>query len=579
MMAFCAVLVRVGTLQIADAADLSAAGLSQRVRPDKLPADRGAILDRNGINLALSVPQNFIYADPLAVKDKAGAARALAPLLGVDEATLERQLNGKGRFVYLAHEVTDQITEALKALKAVEPTKALLTGIEALPEPKRFYPSGDVARSVLGDVAVGGIGSAGLEQLFDAQLQGKEGELRREVDGNGRTIPSGESEYVAPTPGHQIVTTLDRNLQYFAEQALIGQVDAVRATGGMVVVEEVGTGNILAMANVQRDAKGVATTKANLSITAPFEPGSIMKVVTMATALEAGLVTPETQIPVPNRYVYDKGSPWEKAFKDAEDHPDAVWSVQHIFAQSSNVGTIKVAEKLGREGLDAGLRNFGFGQRTAVSLPNESKGLYPPLSKWSNTSLPTMAIGQGLSVTALQMLSAYEAVANGGVSRTPRIVAATIDPDGSRHDVPIPAGRRVVSAQTAATMNQMMQDVVKEGTGTNAAIPGYTVAGKTGTALKAQSNGTYLDANNRAHYTSSFAGFVPAEAPKLAILVVIDDPGAANAYYAAEVAAPLFQKVGQESLRQLRIPPIAATEIRDQEPPAAAAPTAATGPR
>jgi len=289
-------------------------------------------------------------------------------------------------------------------------------------------------------------------------------------------------------------------------------------------------------------------------VTDPFEPGSVNKVIAIAAAVEAGLVTPDTKVDVPAELVQDRGSKYEKRFHDSHPHGNEVMTVQQVLAQSSNIGTIQIAEMLQKQRLDAAFRNFGLGSRTGINFPGESKGLYLPLKSWSGTSLPTMAIGQGVAVTAVQMLSVYAAIANNGRYVTPRLVSGTIEADGTRHALPVPEGRQVISANTARQMNGMLRDVITEGTGKQAGIPGYEVAGKTGTAQKPQANGQYKDDNGITHYTSSFVGFVPADNPKVVILVMIDDP-AGDLYYASDVAAPLFQTVGQLALTQLRIPP------------------------
>jgi cell division protein FtsI (penicillin-binding protein 3) len=395
-----------------------------------------------------------------------------------------------------------------------------------------------------------------LETQANALLTGKPGELRREVDQKDRTIPSGRSEYVPATPGEAVVTTIDRALQYAVEQKTVEQVKAVNANGGMALAMDLTNGDIVAMANVTKDPTTgeVLTTSANLAVTDPFEPGSVNKVIPIAAALEAGVVRPDTQISVPGEYVYDRGGKYEKRFHDSHPHGDEVLTVQQILAQSSNIGTIKITELLQKQRLDEAFRNFGLGARTGINFPSESKGLYRALKDWSGTSLPTMAIGQGVAVTAVQMLSVYATIANGGRYLTPRLVSATMDADGTRHQLPVQSGRQVISAGTAQQLNSMLRDVIKEGTGVKAGIPGYLVAGKTGTAQKPQSNGQYKDDKGITHYTSSFVGFVPADSPKLAILVMIDDP-AGDLYYASDVAAPLFQTVGQLALTQLRIPP------------------------
>jgi cell division protein FtsI (penicillin-binding protein 3) len=347
-------------------------------------------------------------------------------------------------------------------------------------------------------------------------------------------------------------------LQYAVEQKTVEQVKNVNAQGGMAIAMDLTDGDIVAMANVKRDPQTgtVATTSANLAVTDPYEPGSVNKVIAIAAALEAGLVAPDTKIDVPAELVWLRNSKYEKRFHDSEQHGNEVLTVQQVLAQSSNIGTIQIANKLQQQQLDAAFRSFGLGARTGINFPGESKGLYRSLKDWSGTSLPTMAIGQGVAVTAVQMLSVYATIANGGRSITPRLVSGTIDADGTRHELPVAEGRQVISAATAQKLNVMLRDVITEGTGNKAGIPGYVVAGKTGTAQKPQANGGYKDDKGITHYVSSFVGFMPADNPKVAVLVMIDDPdGTKGLYYASDVAAPLFQDIGQRVLTQLRIPP------------------------
>jgi len=575
VLAFLAVVVRVGQLQITESAHYSAEGVAQRMTSERLPADRGELLDRDGNPLAESLQQSAIFADPSLVPDKAKAASLLAPLLGESAGDIAKAMAKPGRFAYLLHQANDRTVDALRQMKANPATQGALTGIDVVAEPARFYPAGSVASSVLGQVAWDGTATGGLEKQVDALLTGKQGELRREVDQQNRTIPSGRSEYVPATPGETVVTTLDRGLQYSVEQKAVEQVKAVNAKGGMALAMDLTNGDIVAMANVKRDPKtgDVSTTSANLAVTDPFEPGSVNKVIAIAAAMEAGLVTPETRIEVPGEYVYDRGGKYEKRFHDSHPHGDEMLTVQQILAQSSNIGTIKIAEMLGPERLDAAFRSFGLGSRTGLNFPGESKGLYRPLKNWSGTSLPTMAIGQGVAVTAVQMLSVYATIANGGRYLAPRLVSATVDADGTRHEQPVPEGQRVISAATAQQLNLMLRDVITEGTGTKAGIPGYLVAGKTGTAQKPQPNGQYRDDQGVTHYVSSFVGFMPADTPKVAVLVMIDDP-VGDLFYAGDVAAPLFQTVGQLVLTELRIPPTSvAPPTKEAVPNATAAPT------
>jgi cell division protein FtsI (penicillin-binding protein 3) len=283
-----------------------------------------------------------------------------------------------------------------------------------------------------------------------------------------------------------------------------------------------------------------------------FEPGSVNKVITMAAALEEGLVEPTTMMQVPDSIQVS-----DHLFTDHDPHPVASWSVTDVLSQSSNVGTIMLAQQLGADRLDQYLRDFGFGEQTGLGFPNEVAGLMLDREDWSGTSIGSIPLGQGISVTALQMLTAYNAVANDGVLVEPQLVSASLDSEGQRQEADAPAQRRVISEETATQLQSMLATVVSDGTGVEAAIPGYSVGGKTGTARKPQPEGGYEDAAGNYHYVSSFAGFVPAEDPSLSVIVVIDEP--TSSIYGGDVAAPVFAQIAQESLRRLHIPPAALT--------------------
>jgi cell division protein FtsI (penicillin-binding protein 3) len=290
----------------------------------------------------------------------------------------------------------------------------------------------------------------------------------------------------------------------------------------------------------------------NIALQNVYEPGSVNKVITAAAALEEGVSTPDQLWTVP--YSIQVA---DHLFKEHDWHPTEEWSLTRIMRESSNVGTIKLGQALGPETLYRYLSAFGLGQATGLGFPFESKGLLPPPDRWYGAAKGSIPLGHGVSVTAVQMLGAYNAIANRGVLVAPRLLAATIGPDGRSTDAPASPARRVVSERTASQLTAMLQQVVEDGTGTKAAVPGYHVAGKTGTARKPQPNGTYYDAAGRIQYVSTFAGFVPAEAPRLSVIAVIDQPS--NGFYAGEVAAPLFSRVAAAALRELRIPPSTAT--------------------
>ena len=540
---FALVVARLAQLQLVNGQKYAAFGASQRVRPVTLPAERGSMFDRSGADLALSVPQHTVWADPRLISDPQREADALAPVLGIDRDVLLRALTTPAKaFVYLARQVDDATTQKVKDLK--------LDGIEFLSESKRFTPSGDLARSVLGSVNLDNVGRAGLEQQFDSTLTGTSGELVLEQDPNGRTIAEGEHHLTPAQPGDDLVLTLDTAMQFETERALSEQIVKMGAKGGIAIVSNPKTGEILAMATMDRpdDKSAPVASTNNKALTAAFEPGSASKVITMASALEEGVVQPDTTMVVPDHLKVADGM-----FSDHDPHPTETMSLTDILANSSNIGTIMLGQKLGAEKIDEYQRKFGFGSPTALNFPNESQGLMLKLKDWSGTSIGTIPIGQGVAVTALQMLEAYNVIANGGMYVDPMLVLATVGKDGTRHDTAPSASHRVVSEQTAAEVRDMMEQVVIAGTGTQAAIDGYTVAGKTGTARKPLPQGGYQDAAGNYHYEATFAGFVPAEDPQLSAIVVLDEPTAT--IFASGASAPVFSRIASYALRRFHIPP------------------------
>lgn len=516
-------------------------GQSQRLRTVRLDADRGRILDREGHDLALSVLRPSVFADPSQIEDPLASARALAPVLGMEVADLAEILDRDSRFAYLSRRIDDDL-----AAKVVE---LGLPGIHLLEEPARFTPSEELARSIIGRVAPDQTGSTGIELLYDKVLTGTPGEMTYERARDGGTIAAAGQTRVAPRSGSDVVLTLDRSLQYETERVLSEQVDALGAKGGTVIISQPGTGEILALANITRNTDGeIITAGANRAVIDVFEPGSVNKVITIAAALEEGLVTPDTELVVPDSLQVS-----DHRFSDDHDHPTAPMTVTQILAESSNVGTIMLAQDLGKERIDQYLRSFGFGSKSSLGFPNESPGLLLPTDSWSGTSIGSIPIGQGIAVTAMQMLDAYNVLANDGLHVPPRLVAATVDADGTRTPVDQDEPRRVVSAETAQQVRSMLVEVVDSGTGQRAQVPGYSVGGKTGTARKPQDTGTYRDAAGNYHYVAAFTGMVPAEDPELSIIVVIDEPTAT--IYGGSAAAPVFADLAKFALNRFRIPP------------------------
>ena len=551
-----------------------ALGRSERVSSVVLPAERGSIFDRNGRELAISIPQTTIWANPHLVNDPQGEAAALAGVLGIDQAALAAKLTTSSSFVYLQRKVDDATAAKVKALG--------LAGVFSLQESKRFLPDGDLAAPMIGAVGTDNTGLSGLEQQYDKILSGRPGKLIEERDPTGSQIPGGLHEYQPAQRGQDLVLTIDQSLQYETEQALSAEILAAKAKGGMALLMDSQTGELLAVANLTMPnpapaaladptspttspaagaAPGASGSGAPAALAAPapppvpgpapsataftnvYEPGSVNKLVTISAALQVGLVSPSDKFQVPDTLKVGDG-----VFHDAESHPVQTWTTTDILANSSNVGTISIAEGLGKARIDQYLRTYGFGSVSALHFPGESGGLLLDTRKWSATSIATVPIGQGVAVTAIQMLAAYNTIANGGTYVAPKLIAATIDDKGRQHPTPPSARHQVVSPEVAKDMTTMLGEVVRVGTGTAAAIDGYTVAGKTGTARIPLTNARgYMDGV----YASSFAGFVPAEHPALTGIVILDQ----TTQFGGTVSAPVFASIARYGLREFSIPP------------------------
>lgn len=521
---------------------------AQRVRSVELAADRGSIFDRNGNDLSVSVPRRTVWADPSLVTDPGATAAALSPVLGIPVGDLQQQLGADSSFAYLTRRAPDEIADQVEELD--------LEGIYLLDEPSRIFPSGELARGLLGTVDVDNVGITGLEAQYDDALTGEAGELIIERDPTGRTIAAAQRRVQPATPGRDLELSLDRSFQFETERLLAKRVEETGAKGGTVVVAESRSGEILALANMATDPETgeVVSTGANGALISVFEPGSVNKMITLAGAMEDGLVTPETVLSVP-----DELQVADHMFSDHDPHPTYDWSVTDILVDSSNIGTIKVGQMLGKDRIDHYLREFGFGEETGLDFPNESAGLMLDPDDWSGTSIGSIPIGQGIAVTAMQMLFSFNTIANKGVYMPPRVVRAEIDGQGNRHPVKSAEPRQVVSELTADRMRTLLGLVVEEGTGQLAAVDGYPVAGKTGTARKPQPNGGYTDAAGRYHYVATFVGFAPVEHPELSIIAVLDEPS--STIFGGSAAGPLFSDLARYGLRQLRIPPKASENI------------------
>lgn len=540
MIGLTGVMARLSVLQVREGGSYEERGYSQRLRTFTLPAQRGSILDASRQPLALSVEARDVYADPRFVEDAAAAAAAIAPVLGLDVAPVRRSLVGEGSFSFVARQVDVSTAQRLEAMQ--------IPGIGFLPVPKRSYPDGPLAAQLLGYVGTDGVGLAGLEYQYQDMLQGSPGELRQEMSPSGQPIVYGLDELSAPVPGDDLVTTLDRQFQYQVQAALAAAVKANRAKGGTVIVMDPHSGDISAMAsypgfNANAFAQAEEAAKRNSALVDAFEPGSVNKVITAAAAIQERAVALNQRFEVPDQMVVSGFT-----IHDSHPHPIEQMTLGDIIAESSNIGAAKVAQQIGKPTMSSYLARFGFGRTTGTGFPGETPGAVPPLAEWSDASLATIAYGQGLAVSPMQMASVYATIANHGVWVQPRLASGAIDGDGVLHPADPAPTRRVISSATADTVTRMLASVVQDGTGTLAQIPGYQVAGKTGTALKVDPRtGRY-----GRKYVASFIGFLPASDPQVVIAVIIDEPAT---MYGGVASAPLFQQLARYSIQRLGITP------------------------
>ena len=551
------VLVEVAKIQIAGGESLRAAGADQWSRSVALPADRGSIFDHNGEELAVSIPTYSISVNPKLVTDEAGVAHTLQSILGLtDEETAELydDLIAKERgFVYVRRQVDREVGLVVAELE--------LVGVNVDAEDRRVLPGGDTGRSVIGRTDIDGNGIAGLELQYDELLTGTPGELSREVAPKGRSIPGTEQVTVEPVPGNDIVLTIDRSIQFAAEQLLVDRVTELLAKSGYLVIMDSSSGDILAMASVQRSDEGIVeVTSGNYAAVNAYEPGSVAKVVTVAAGLNEQTVTRDSTFVVPWRRKYA-----DDLLRDSHEHPDELMTVEQILVESSNIGTIDIQETLGRGDWDAArethwnyLRSFGFGEPTSLEFPSESPGILKHWEDLWGSERVTVAYGQGFAATPIQMVSAVNAIANDGMYVAPRLVEAFVGPDGEVTGAEPSATHEVIRPEVAAEMQYMMRQVVCRGTAKRAqeGVEHFSIAGKTGTGLKAQPNGTYLDANGNRVYYASFAGFFPAEDPQISVLVSIDEPPAGDINrFGGTAAAPVFADLVPTIVHELGIQP------------------------
>ena len=519
------------------APSLREAARSQQVQVVKVPAPRGTITDRNGVELAVSEPADDVIANPRLIKDASGLARRLAPLLEQDIDSLGRQLSDRRRgFVYLRRLMPSTRARAVRAMK--------VEGLDLIASSRRVYPQGWLASQVLGFVGVDGKGLAGLEYSLDRRLRGREGERRLVVDALGQPISLRDEQVMRP--GRTVRLTIDAAIQDRTEKVLDDVGREFRPKGATALVMDPRTGALLAVANWPRvDANDPASApeyaRVDRAVGAAYEPGSTFKPFTVAGALENRLVTPQTSFDLaPQIQVADR------TIGEAHPRGAETMTTAQILARSSNVGAVTIGLRLGAQRFDSWVRRFGFGRATGVDLPGEGAGIVPPVDQYSGSSMGNLPIGHGLAVTPLQMASAYAAIANGGILRPPHVV----DRVGDRRVEP-PRGRRIMSARTATSVREMLEGVLAPGgTASEVTIPGYRLAGKTGTANKPDPvTGGYSDTL----YFASFVGFAPARDPRLLVAVMVDEPQ--GAIWGGVVAAPAVQEVLAFALPYLRIAP------------------------
>ena len=544
---------RVAYLQTTEADTLRSAAADQWTRSITIQAQRGTMFDRHGAEFAMSVPAVTVSINPKLIDNGPATVQALDDLLDLPDdetAQLLAEIESKDRgFVFVRRQADADIGDDIAALK--------LAGVNVDRESRREMPGGDTGRSVIGRTDIDGQGISGLELQFDELLTGTGGEMRREVAPGGRSIPGSESVTAKPVAGDDLVLSLDRSVQYSTEQVLLEQVAAIGAKGATAIAMDTDTGEIYSMASVRMNEETgqYEVTAGNFAAVDAYEPGSVAKVITIASALSEGLVTPDTSYVVPWRKQY-----YDDLLKDSHEHPDDVMSVSRILTESSNIGTIFVQQEMGRAKHREYMAQFGLGSKTALDFPGESPGiLKQPDDLWGSERV-TVAYGQGVSSTSLQLVAAVNTIANRGTYVAPKLVNATVGPDGAITESAPSDSRRVVSEQAAIQTTEMMRNVVCSGTATRAQVDGLSIAGKTGTAFKAADNGTYFnDAGDRIYY-SSFVGFFPAEDPQVTVLISVDEPPAGtDDRFGGTAAAPVFAELAPTLIHELGIVPAPGT--------------------
>jgi len=531
---FGATVLRAVWLQGVRAQSLGRMAASQHRTTVDLAANRGTIYDSTGVQLAVGEQAITVYADPLQIRDATKAAPVVARILRLDSKQVYEKLSDRAHgFVYIERKADAVRAERLQRLH--------ITGLGFYPEERRFYPQHAIAAQVLGYAGVDNHGLSGLELAFDQPLAGRTGRETLVRDPLGHVLDSIVSR--PARNGSDVSLTIDHNIQATADQVLRQTVQRWHAKDGTAIVLDPHTGAVLAMAvapaydansfpSVSRDVQR------NREVTDTYEPGSTFKLVTVAGALSTGLVTPQETFTLPYEIQVA-----DRRIHDAEPRGTETMTVAKILSKSSNVGAITLAELLGKNRLMSWISRFGFGRPTGIDFPGESQGIVLPADKWSGSTIGNVPIGQGIAVTPMQMASAYAAIANGGMWARPHLVERVGD------GLPRPVARhRIVTRWIARELTSMLQNVVLDGTGTLAQIPGYHVAGKTGTAAKPDSHGY-----SNSKYVASFVGFAPATRPRIVVLVAIDEPQ--GAIWGGVVAAPAFKEIAQQTLQYLSAPP------------------------
>jgi cell division protein FtsI (penicillin-binding protein 3) len=548
--AVCTLLLVIGgrlvQLQGVDHSNLAGQAAAQRVDTVTLHALRGSIVDRNGTPLAYTSDAQDITADPKQVRleDRGHYAAVLAPLLHVSEASILTGLGKHGQYALLA--------TALSPIAAQKVMDLALPGIYTQATTQRQYPGHTTAANVIGTVHSDGTGAAGIEASLDRVLAGRDGTMTYSVDNLGNVNPSSRTTTKPAQNGATVKLTIDQNLQYIAQQYLDAAVPRSGARSAQVAILDVHTGQVLALASSATfDAADPDTINpyapSDPPVMSAFEPGSVQKAITFAAALQEKVITPRTVLTVPDS-IHMGGV----TISDAWYHATGQFTATGVLAESSNVGTLKIAKRLGPTAWYGYEKRFGVGTKTGIELPGESSGYVPPLKDWSASTFANLPFGQGESMTVLQLASIYQTVANNGVRIPPRVVQSVTASDGSVTTTKQPTGINVITPSTAKTLRTMLESVTQPGgTGVKAAIPGYRIAGKTGTAQQP-------DPNRGGRYSSwmnwdTFAGMVPADDPQFVVAIMVDNP--AHGLEGGDVAAPLFHEIASYEVQHAHIPP------------------------